>query len=34
MLENREGQQVSKVTFRTRKDNQWVDVKAKYFAVS
>ncbi|CAD5924493.1 Hybrid peroxiredoxin hyPrx5 [Planktothrix tepida] len=27
MLENREGQQVPNVTFRTRKDNQWVDVK-------
>lgn len=27
MLENREGQRVPNVTFRTRKDNQWVDVK-------
>lgn len=27
MLENREGQRVPNVTFRTRKDNQWVDIK-------
>ena len=26
MLENREGQRVPNVTFRTRKDNQWVDI--------
>ena len=26
MLTNQEGQRVPKVTFRTRKDNQWVDV--------
>ncbi|MEW6491992.1 MAG: glutathione peroxidase [Cyanobacteriota bacterium] len=26
MLENREGQRVPNVTFRTRQDNQWVDV--------
>src|ERR671933_452656 len=26
MLENREGQRVPNVTFRTRRDNQWVDI--------
>ncbi|MCG6900305.1 MAG: glutathione peroxidase, partial [Gammaproteobacteria bacterium] len=26
MLENREGQQVPQVTFRTRRDHEWVDV--------
>jgi len=26
MLENREGQRVPNVTFRSRKDNQWVDI--------
>lgn len=26
MLENREGQQVPQITFRTRKDHEWVDV--------
>jgi len=26
MLENREGQRVFRVTFRTRRDHEWVDV--------
>jgi len=28
MFENREGQRVPKVTFKTRRDNQWVDVSS------